>query len=152
MTAVRSAVVQTQLVTTALISMLATATARPCGDHESPAGASLADGYTYVNSIPGGEYDGPPLWSPESDAVLVYQVMSVGSERNHVEWLADRVRLILLSRVSDGGFQVAFPALTGMLVIHRAPDGNSNGVIPEGPPESRVYNIPERYRISVVST
>lgn len=150
--AVRSAVLQTQLVTTGLISMIATATSRPCGDHESPPDAVLADGYTYVTSIPGGEFDGPALWSPESDATLVYQVMSVGLERTHVEWIADRVRLTLLSRVPDGGFQVVFPVLAGMKVIHRAPDGTSPGVIPEGPPEGRVFNIPERYRISVVST
>lgn len=149
--AVRSAVVQTQLVTTSLMSMLATATERPCGDHESPLGAVLDTGYTYVTSIPGGNFDGPPLWSPESDAVLVYQVTSVGSDRAHVEWVADRVRLTLLSRNPAGGFQVAFPVLVGMSVIHREPDGTSPGVIPEGPPESRVYNIPERYRISVVS-
>jgi hypothetical protein len=150
--AVRTAVVQTQVVTTGLISMLATATARPCGDHGSPPDGNLADGYTYVNLIPGGEFDGPPLWSPESDATLVYQVTSVGLEREHVEWIADRVRLTMTSRLHDGGFQVAFPVLVGMLVIHRAPDGAPPGVIPEGPPESRVYNIPERYRISVVST
>lgn len=148
----RTAVVQTQLVTTGLISMIATATARPCGDHGSPPDGVLADGYTYVTSIPGGGFDGPPLWSPESDATLVYQVTSVGSVRAHVEWIADRVRLTMLSRLAAGGFQVAFPALAGMKVVHREPDGTSPGVIPEGPPESRVYNIPERYRISVVST
>lgn len=150
--AVRSAVLQKQLVTTALIGMLATATERPCGDHASPPTGVLADGYTYVYSIDGGSYDGSPFWSPEADATLVYQVTSVGLSRAHAEWLADRVRLTMTSRSSDGGFQVAFPALAGMTVIHRAPDGTSPGVIPEGPPENRVYNIPERYRISVVST
>lgn len=150
--AVRSAVAQTKLVTTALISMLVTATERPCGDHQSPPDGSLVDGYTYIYSIPGGDFDGPPFWSPESDATLVYQVTSVGSQRHHVEWIADRVRLSMLSRNPLGGFQVAFPDLAGMKVIHRAPDGTSPGVIPEGPPENRVYNIPERYRINVVST
>jgi hypothetical protein len=150
--AVRSAVVQKQLITNALISMLATATSRPCGDHQSPPGANLAQGYTYVYAIDGGSFDGPPLWSPESDATLVYQVTSVGQNREQAEWLADRVRLTMTSRLPDGGFQVAFPVLAGMSVIHRSPDGTSPGVIPEGPPESRVYNIPERYRLSVVST
>jgi hypothetical protein len=150
--AVRSAVVHRKLVTDALIVMVASGTARPCGDSESPPEGKLVEGYTYVHSIDGGDFDGPPLWSPESDATLVYQVTSVGVTREHAEWIADRVRLTMLARVADGGFQVAFPVLAGMKVIHRAPDGISPGVIPEGPPENRVYSVPERYRISVVST
>lgn len=152
MPALRSAVVQRRLVTAGLITMVASGTSRPCGDHRSPATGVLADGYTYVYSIDGGQYDGPPLWSPESDAVLIYQITSVGSTREQVEWLADRVRLTLVSRNPLGSFQVAFPSLAGLQVVHREPDGASPGVIPEGPPESRVYNVPERYRISVVST
>ncbi len=155
MVAPRSAVVQKQLVTDGLIAMVAAGTARPCGDHKSPEDGVLADGYTYVQSIDGGDFDGPPLWSPESDATLVYQVTSVAGGpfgRRQAEWVADRVRLTLLSRVAAGGFQVAFPVLAGMLVIHRAPDSLSPGVIPDGPPEGRVYSVPERYRISVVST
>jgi len=153
--AVRSAVVQKQLVTDALITMVAAGTARPCGDHGSPPGAVMSEGYTYVHSIDGGSFDGPGFWSPESDATLVYQITSVAGGpfgRKQAEWIADRVRLTLVSRSAGGGFQVAFPSLVGMLVIHREPDGLSPGVIPEGPPESRVYSVPERYRISVVST
>jgi len=149
---VRSAVLQQRPVTDALIAMIATATARPCGDHESPPDGSLADGYTYVYSIDGGEFDGPPFWSPESDGILVYQIMSVGYDRDHVEWIADRVRLTMLSRSPAGAFQVPFPAMAGLAVVHREPDGTSPGVIPEGPPANRVYNIPERYRLAVVST
>jgi hypothetical protein len=150
--AVRSAVVQKRLVTDGLIAMVAAGTGRPCGDHQSPSNGVLADGYTYVHSIDGGDFDGAPFWSPESDATLVYQVTAVGKVRQQAEWLADRVRLTLVSRDNLGGFQVAFPSLAGMLVIHRSPDGISPGVIPEGPPENRVYSVPERYRISVVST
>ena len=76
----------------------------------------------------------------------------MGKARQQAEWLADRVRLTLVSRNSLGGFQVTFPPLAGMSVISRSPDGISPGVIPEGPPENRVYSVPERYRISVVST
>ena len=149
--AVRSAVVNKKLVTAGMISIVEAGTDKPCGDHRSPEDGILADGYTYVHSIDAGSYDGPALWSPESDATLVYQVTSVGVDRSQVEWLADRVRLTLVSRAALGGFQWPFPELAGMKVIHREPDGLSPGVIYEGPPENRVYSVPERYRISVVS-
>lgn len=156
MPAARTAVVAKRLVTNGLITMLTAGisvpgTTRKVGDNEAPPDASLDDGYAIVYTIDGGSFEGAPLWAPEADAWLVYQVTSVGRKRDQAEWIADRVRLTLLSRVADGGFQVAFPALAGMQVTGREPDGTSPGVIPEGVTPNRVYNVPERFRLHAES-
>lgn len=163
MTAPRSAVLQTRPVTDGLLSMLTTAftaTAHNVYDYDLPNENEMQDwapddprrpnidrGYLVVYPVPGGGFDGAPLWSPEADGWLAYQITSVSSKRDAVEWIADRVRLTLLSRVDAGGFQVPFPVLAGMKVTQREPDGTPPGVIPEGPPTHRVYNVPEVFRL-----
>ncbi len=135
-------------VTDALRALISEGTNRPCGDHGSPPGGILWEGYTFVYSIEGGSFDGPPLGSPEEDATFVYQVTSVGATRAHAQWLADKVNWLLTSRDEYGGFLTDFPTLEGMSVIDRSPDEFSPGVVSEG----TIYTIPVRYRISVVST
>lgn len=148
----RSKVIETRVVTDALLAMLNAAIPGHVFYDSDPDGeASLEDGYGIVYGVPGGIYNGAPLWSPESDAILTYQITSVSSQRAAAEWLADRVRLTMCSRRDTGGFQVTFPALAGVQVINREPDGTPPGTLPEGPPNSRIYNIPERYRIAAVS-
>lgn len=150
MSLLRSAVIERSPVTTALVGMVAAGTGKPCGDHRIPDDATLAQGYTIVYSVEGGEYDGAPLWAPESDAILVYQVSSVGSDRRQTEWIADRVRRTLVSRLAAGGFQVAFPDPAGMKVTSRWPEGGTPGVIVTGnTPADRVFTVPERFHLAV---
>jgi hypothetical protein len=150
----RSAVVGLELVTDAFITFIQTgisapSTPRLVGDHEAPPGADLDIGYAVVYTIDGGQFEGASLWAPESEAEVVFQVTSVGRKRNQAQWIADRARLTVLSRLAAGGFQVAFPDPAGMTVTGREPEGSTPGVIPEGVAPNRVYNIPERYRLHV---
>lgn len=134
-------------VTNALLQLITEATNRPCGDHGSPLDGVLSDGYTFVYSIPGGRFEGS-FGDPEVDATLVYQVTAVGARRDHAQELADKVNWALTSRGSSGGFNVAFPALNGLKAVNRTSGGFSPGIISQG----SVYSVPNRYRISVVST
>lgn len=136
-----------QPITNALRELVSVSTSRPCGDHGSPPDGVLPEGYTFVYSIPGGQFEGS-FQNPEADATFVYQVTSVGATRTHAQWLAYKVNWALTSRGDSGSFNVTFPALTGMKVINRASGGFSPGVISQG----SIYSVPNRYRISVVST
>ncbi len=156
----RTLVVPQAEITDALIGFLVQAVDRPIGDHSLPqvrvnsetVPAPLENGYAIVYSIDGGGFDGPPLWSPESGATLVYQVTSVAGLRGQAQWIADRVRLSLFSRRTDGGFQVPFPSPAGWNVYHRAPEAGLPGVYPEGDEPNLVFNIQERFRLSVEPT
>lgn len=118
-------------------------------DQVGLAAADLAAGYGIVYTVAGGGFTGPPFWAPESQGILVFQVTTVGKRRDHAQWLQDRVRLSFLSRKTEGGFQVPFAPPAGWVVTHREPDGTPPGVIPEGPPTQRIYNVPERYRLHI---
>jgi hypothetical protein len=153
MTTARSSTLERRRITDGLIQMLATAVGKPCGDHAIPPGATLLDGYTIVYSLSGGSFTGAPLWAPESDAILQYQISSVASERNQAEWIADRVRKTMTSRTAAGGFQVAFPDPAGARVTGRWPDDLVPGVIPTGSNvEDRTYTIPDRFNLAVEAT
>jgi hypothetical protein len=149
----RTLVVPTGEFTDGLIEMLETALAKPVGDHKLPTDARLDIGYCIVHQIDGGEFDGPPLWAPEQEATLLFQVTSVAGLRGQAQWIADRVRLTLCSRQDPGGFQVPFPDPEGWEVNNREPEGAPPGVTPEGTePSLVVFNVHERYRLSVAPT
>ena len=137
-----------QLVTTALLSMLAAGTGKPVGDHKAP--LSTEPPYCVLYSIPGGGYWGAALVGPEADADFVYQVDSVGLKRNQTEWLADRVRRSMLARTSSGAFQVTINPPLGLKVADRVPDGGPGGVQVDGDPPHEVFSVAERFVLRVV--
>lgn len=137
------------------ITFLAAACSPPGSPHafydeeKVPADADLAKGYGIVYTIDGGGYTGPPWWAPESTGVLVFQVTSTSTTKGGAQWLADRVRLSILSRADAGGFQVAFAPPVGWKITNREPDGPLPGVDIAGDSKNRVFSIPERYRFHV---
>lgn len=151
----KATIIERRPITTGLVTMVGTALDnRPVGDPDFEEGTvlDLDTGYFVIHSIPGGDMEaGPPLYAPYSEADLVYQIDSVGGNRGHVEWLADRVRLSMLSRNPDGTYQVAFPHPPGWKVIRRMAESDiAPGVEAEGTPEHRVFSVLERYRLHVV--
>lgn len=55
----------------------------------------------------GGPVDGAPFADRSEDARLVYQVTVVAARTDQAEWLADRVRQVLLGRTATGEWQSA---------------------------------------------
>lgn len=90
------------------------------GDHQAP-GDSTTElpnvPYAVVYAIPGGDVDGPPLGDMFEDASMVYQVTSVGERRNQCEWMAEKVREVLVGRDS-GGYSTEI-AVDGAVVVGR---------------------------------
>lgn len=146
-----------QLITTALVSMLATGTGKPVGDHKAPTTRVAGDPYAVVYVIGGGGYWGPGLVAPEQSGDFVYQVDSVswrsadnlsGGTRKQAEWMGDRVRRTMLAR-TNGAFQVAFPAVTGWTIADREPSGGAGGVDVAGVPPHEVFTVAERFLLRV---
>lgn len=137
-----------QLFTTALASMLGTATGKAIGDHKAPTTRTAGEPYAIVYSIGGGGFWGAGLVSPDASGDLVYQVDAIGATRAQAEWMSDRVRRSLLAR-TNGTFQVAFPAVAGWTVADREPDGGPGGVDITGAPPNEVFSVAERYVVRV---
>lgn len=98
-----SAILETGLATDAFVAMLRAGigTDRPVYDHHVPQDASHP--FVLVMTAPG---EGPPTGShgdPESDVDLVYGIDSVGKKRLHAQWMADRVRRVLMVRHPQTG-------------------------------------------------
>lgn len=140
---------QRRELTTALAATLATGTGKPVGVGKAPEAWDLAVGYYVLYSIDGGEFYGPPLTAPESDGEIVYQVTSVGSRQDHVEWLSDRARATLLGRDSGGAFQVVIAPPAGWVVADRRSEGGFSGASYDGLPPNQVWSGIERYVICV---
>lgn len=138
-----------QLVTTALVAMVAAGTGKSTGDHKAPATLTPGDPYAIVYAIPGGRFWGGGLVAPDASADLVYQVDSIGATRAQAEWMGDRVRRTILARTSTGAFQVAFPAVAGWSMADREPDGGPGGVDVAGVPPNEVFTVAERYTLRV---
>jgi hypothetical protein len=118
-----SAVIDTQPVTSALLAMLQGATDYPVGDHDAPKPSvgfpePTSGRYSVLHGIEGGASLGT-LGEPDSEAVLVYQVNSYGRSRAQCEWMASRVRSVMLSRAVSGSFTYAIPVV-GWVVSNRA--------------------------------
>lgn len=143
-------------VTAGLVTMIATATGKPCGDQQVPDGLPVtADPsekvpYSVVHEIDGGGYWGPGLVAPEQCADFVYQIDSVGFSPAQCRWLADRNRRTMLARSSSGAFRVAFPAVTGLAVADRMPETNPGGMDVGGKHPHQVFTIAERFTLRVV--
>lgn len=99
-------IVATRPLTSALIAMLGPAVDCPVGDHDPPrptvAVPKPTQGrYLIVWKLAGGEVDG--AWgSPHEQAVVPYQIDAHGRSREQCEWLADRVRQVVLDRAGSG--------------------------------------------------
>lgn len=140
------------LVTTALIQLLEAAPGSfAVGDHISPPGANpRVAPYGVVKTIAGGSFDGPPLWDPEADVTLVYQVDAVGFTRPQAQALAARFRTQITGRKSTGGaYLVAITQPAGMRIHDRISEGTSGGVIVEGTAPDEIYSVPDRYLLTV---
>lgn len=100
--------------------------------------------YFIVYVIDGGEEWGA-FSQPQSEAVLVYQVTSVGVRHDQAEWMADRVRRTMLQRDAAGAFLVQLAPPVGVVVQDRRPN-DSRGVVEQ---VNDIFQVAERYEVCV---
>ncbi|MFF4507601.1 hypothetical protein [Streptomyces sp. NPDC001401] len=134
---------------TALRSMLSSATGKPCGLGKLP----LLDGkpapLPYLVLYPqGGPVDGAPLADRAEDAHLRYQVTVVAARTDQAEWLADRVRCAVLDRRPTGEWEqpitpVDMDVWARELLVDEGidPADSANGVV----------TCVQRYKLSVTA-
>lgn len=126
---------------------------------ELPAGQKMGDAraegspliypYHVLYSIAGGSIGGPPLGQSSGDAVLVYQIDSVGRTRDSAERLADRLREWLVGRTPQGAFVVQVADPDGHAIHDRIVDGTPGAPLQEGQPPNEVFTVSETYGIHV---
>jgi hypothetical protein len=101
-------VIREEMVTTALIALLAAQTGVPVGDHstEDTNGTPIDTSgmYLVVHRIDGGAVDGS-FGDPHQDVTLVYQVDSHGRSRPQAEGLARKVTGIMTDMAAGGGHE-----------------------------------------------
>ncbi|MFE3182768.1 hypothetical protein ACFXKR_18130 [Streptomyces violascens] len=114
----------------------------------------MADGkpsavpYTVLYPL-GGPVGGAPLADASEDAILVYQLTSVGGRVDQAEWMADRVRRVVLERTASGAPQYLLD-VPGVDVWAReldADDGIDTATSAEG-----VVTSSQRYRFNATSS
>lgn len=135
-----------------LRAALASATGRPVGLVEAPIANNAAPSYPYAILYPiiGGTMSGS--WQfPEEDAVIPYQVTSVGQADDpgkasaQARWLGQRVRSFFVGREADGSFSAAIDPGAGWTVNYRSvqtPGGVERM-------EKSLYQMVEIYALSV---
>lgn len=136
-------------VTDAVITALATI-GKPVGDMTAPVdsdGMPLDLPYSIVYPVLGGDSEGPAWVEPDAIFHFHYQISSVGVTRRQAEWLADRVRRVMLERDGGGRFVTAI-APTGMSVLDRRIAFTPAGV----EREVSLYSVPEAFIVTVTST
>lgn len=109
-------------ITNALVALLEAQTGRPVGRGSAPlAGgvvADLEDGpYAIVYQLAGGSTWGPMLYGPDEASQLPYQVTSVGKRGDQADWMADRVRQVMVGR-TDGTLTHAL-VVPGLTILDR---------------------------------
>lgn len=132
-------------VTDALAAFLAAETGRPIGKGTAPltaAGQPAEPPYAIVYPLGGGATWGPTYAGPDEGADLPYQVTSVGLRTDQAEWMADRVRQAMLTRLD--GTLAAQLAVPGVNVLDRSMTGYG-GLDREGD----VVSIPDSYVVRV---
>lgn len=129
-------------ITAWFIQLLVNGTGKLIGDHKAPANSSVPYGVVYA--IDGGEEWGA-LNRPESDAVMPFQVTSVGARRDQAEWMADRVRMTVLHRDVNGLFLVQLAPPAGTVIQDRRPQGGRGSIDKNGD----VHEVAERFEICV---
>ncbi|MGW5529385.1 hypothetical protein [Streptomyces xanthochromogenes] len=111
--------------TTALATLLATASGKPVGRGRTPGGPPPYYLLTFIDQ----SVSGAPLADLNEDASLVYQVTCVSGpdparagttgSQEQVDWLADRARAAILGRNPDTGQWVNALTVPGMRVMSR---------------------------------
>lgn len=146
--------VQQRELTDAMIDLLERGTGKLVGDHKAPIrpdGMPESDYFPHciLYAVPGTLFDGS-LKDASEDALVNYQVTSVGLTRVQCEWMADRVRAVMLSRTPQGSWQVPVTSPAGISVNGRLPfPGFSGGIDIDGDPPYEVFSSPDRYIVSV---
>ncbi|MDQ8706862.1 hypothetical protein RCO28_30980 [Streptomyces sp. LHD-70] len=134
--------------TKALALLVQIGTERPCGIGEFP---KAADGqaatfpYSVLYSLPG-DFSGPALFDWHADAAWTYQVTSVGTRDDQVQWLADRVRSVLVER-SDGGWRHGLK-VPNMVVTDRELTADV-GTAPVDGSQGDIVSYAQRFTITV---
>lgn len=109
-------------VTNALRDLLITQTSRAVGVVDVPdieSGAIAPESpYAIIYPINDGGFWGG-MGAPESSAEFTYQITSVGDRGDQCEWLADKIREVLLGRDTSGDFSTAFTLTDGWKVAQR---------------------------------
>ncbi|WP_236244224.1 hypothetical protein [Streptomyces sp. CC210A] len=132
--------------TRALVDVLAIGTGRPCGLGVLPRGSEgqpAAFPYLILDSLPG-EFSGPSFGDWQADAAWTYQATSVGERADQVQWLGDRVRVVVADRLR----RLPVP---GMRVIDRELTYDADGEPVDGSQGSIVTYV-QRFTITVTPT
>lgn len=130
-------------ITDALITMLETATGKQIGDARAPEPTTDdTPDYPYAVLVSlGRTQSSGSIAAPHSDVSIMYQVTSVGENRDQADWMADKVREAILGRNSTG-FTNALSG-SGWRCTFREP--SMDGGLIEG---GQLMNRPERFILS----
>jgi hypothetical protein len=101
----------------AVAELLRTSLHRPVGVVEIPPEVA-DDPYCIVYPL-APIFDGPPFTEPEADGRFAVQVTAVGSRWDQATWMADKVRVAVLSRIT-GGFLFPLPTIPGVTEMGRS--------------------------------
>jgi hypothetical protein len=112
---------------------------QPVGWQGAP-GVSTFGPYVVAYPLLGGSLDGP-LGDPDADAEPVYQITSVGGSRQQCEWVADKVRAVML-----GG---ALLLTVGDRRVVRVSPDVLPGATREDDSQPSIWFAPERFRLYV---
>ena len=138
-------------VTDAVVAFLAAGTDRPIGDARAPykngdAAQTETPPYAIVYPIPGAGFSGAFFATPEEDAAFEYQVTSVGWRADQADWMADKVREVMLGRLRSGLF--LFPLTVPGLVVQTRESLSP----PSEPMEvEQVWSVAESFLIRVAT-
>lgn len=105
--------------------------------------------YVVVNQIPGGSMYGPPLVGPEQDAMLQFQITSVGKRSDQAQWMGDMVRASMIGRDQSGVFASAFPTPPGWVCADRLLASAPGGVVAQGSAPNKLFVVNEIYTVCV---
>lgn len=133
--------------TTAVRTMLAAATGRPCGVGGLPLVGGKPAPLPYSILYPlSGYVDGAPFSDASEDAHLTYQVTIVAARFDQAEWLADRIRGVLLRRTAAGDWEHQV-TVDGVDVWARALIADESGE----PAPGDVVTYMQRYTLSTTT-
>lgn len=142
--------IQIELVTFALISLLRTNGDVPIGDHDAPRdadGVMAQPPFAIVYKLEGGARTGPAWSGWQDDLRLSYQVTSSGTDRRQAEAVADHVREIVTGRF-NGSWRYSFTQPAGAVITSRETQDTTPGVDREG----RIFTVPETFYLTVTPT
>ncbi|WJV48901.1 hypothetical protein [Streptomyces flavofungini] len=136
-----------RIISLAVQAMLSSATGRSCGYGSAPTTSSTPTGAAVPYSVlypVGSTSDGPPFGDASADARIVYQVTSVATTAEQVEWMADKVRIGMLAQTPRGYAHPITPP--GYVVMSRELDKEEGVTAASG-----VYSYIQRFAIEVTT-